>query len=123
MAQLQLGKFESPSPPSPRLEVGCYSTTTRIGKLEFPRFCGDGVRDWLYRCEQFFGVDGTPDDVKVKLVAIHLEGRALQWHQAYVRSLGVEGKIVGWSEYVTAIISRFGDSGYEDPMADLKNLK
>ncbi|PKI53800.1 hypothetical protein CRG98_025806 [Punica granatum] len=104
-------------------DVGHYSATAKIGKLEFPRFSGEGVREWLYRCEQFFEVDMTPDDVKVKLVAIHLEGKALQWHQAYVRSLGVEGKAVIWSEYVTAVVSRFGDSGYEDPMADLKNLR
>ncbi|PKI48777.1 hypothetical protein CRG98_030819 [Punica granatum] len=77
----------------------------------------------LYRCEQFFEVDMTPDDVKMKLVSIHVEGRALQWHQAYVRSLGVERKMVNWNEYVIAVVSRFGDSGYEDPMVDLKNLR
>ncbi|PKI70538.1 hypothetical protein CRG98_009043 [Punica granatum] len=42
--------------------------------------------------------------------------RAPQWHQSYMRSLGVEGKTVSWNEYVAAVVSRFGDSGYEDPM-------
>ncbi|PKI39058.1 hypothetical protein CRG98_040545, partial [Punica granatum] len=51
------------------------------------------------------------------------EGRALQWHQPYVRSLGVEGKTVSWGEYVAGVVARFGDSGYEDPMVDLKNLR
>ncbi|PKH89637.1 hypothetical protein CRG98_049918, partial [Punica granatum] len=123
MQHLQIGESKSVSHQTSGSDVGHYSATARIGKLEFPRFSGEGVREWLYRCEQFFEVDMTPDDVKVKLVAIHLEGRALQWYQAYVRSLGVEGKAVIWSEYVTAVVSRFGDSGYEDPMADLKNLR
>ncbi|PKI69639.1 hypothetical protein CRG98_009994, partial [Punica granatum] len=105
------------------LEVGHYSPISRIGKLDFPQFCGDGVREWLYRCEQFFEVDETLDEVKLKLVVIHLEGRALQWHQSYVRSMGVEGKSVSWNEYVAVVGSRFGDYGYVDPMADFKNLK
>ncbi|PKI34771.1 hypothetical protein CRG98_044838, partial [Punica granatum] len=123
MQHLQVGESKSASHQPSRSAVGHYSLTARIGKLEFPRFCGDGVREWLYRCEQFFEVDETPDNVKLKLVVIHLEGRALQWHQSYVRSLGVEGKSMGWNEYVAAVVSRFGDTGYEDSMTDLKNLK
>ncbi|PKI67810.1 hypothetical protein CRG98_011783, partial [Punica granatum] len=123
MTQLQAGKPEPPSPSSAGLKVGHYSTTSRIGKLEFPRFGGDGVREWLYRCEQFFDVDETPDDIKLKLVVIHLEGRALQWHQSFMRFLGVDGKMVTWGEYVAALVSRFGEMGNDDPMADLKNLK
>ncbi|OIT23482.1 hypothetical protein A4A49_57786, partial [Nicotiana attenuata] len=45
------------------------------------KFDGTGLKDWLYKCEQFFDVDGTPEDSKVKLASCKLEGRALQWHQ------------------------------------------
>ncbi|PKI74761.1 hypothetical protein CRG98_004870 [Punica granatum] len=67
--------------------------------------------------------DETPDDIKLKVVVIHLKGRALQWHQSFKRSLGIDGKTVNWGEYVAALVSRFGEMGYDDLMADLKNLK
>ncbi|GJV37157.1 putative mitochondrial protein [Tanacetum coccineum] len=30
---------------------------TRMTKLEFPKFSGDGVKGWIFRCQQFFKVD------------------------------------------------------------------
>ncbi|PKI45686.1 hypothetical protein CRG98_034002 [Punica granatum] len=123
MQQLQVGESKSTSHLPSGSDVGYYSATTRIGKLEFPRFEREGVKDLLYRCEQFFEVDKTADELKLKLVVIHLEGKALQWHQSYMRSLAAENKEVKWEEYVAAVVARFGETGFEDPMADLKNLR
>nr|CAD1842592.1 unnamed protein product [Ananas comosus var. bracteatus] len=54
---------------------------SRFTKVEFPRFDGMNLKGWVYRCEQFFEIDGTEEGAKVKLATIHLEGKALQWHQ------------------------------------------
>ena len=35
---------------------------SRVIKIEFPRFGGEDVRGWLYKCEQFFRVDNVPDE-------------------------------------------------------------
>lgn len=51
--------------------------SARISKVEFPCFDGKNVRDWLYKCDQFFLLDDTPDSSKVRLASIHLEGLAL----------------------------------------------
>ena len=59
--------------------------STRQSKVDFPHFNGDDLNGWLYRCQQFFEVDGTPEEAKVKLAAINLEGRALQWHQNWTK--------------------------------------
>ncbi|PKI54889.1 hypothetical protein CRG98_024720 [Punica granatum] len=75
--QLQIGESKSTSHLSSGSDVGYYSATARIAKLEFPRFGREGVKDWLYRCEQFFEVDKFDDEFKLKLVVIHLEGKAL----------------------------------------------
>ena len=55
--------------------------STRQTKVDFPKFNGDDLSGWVYKCQQFFEIDGTPQGSKVKLVDINLEGRALQWHQ------------------------------------------
>ncbi|GAU17014.1 hypothetical protein TSUD_37720 [Trifolium subterraneum] len=36
------------------------SYATRISKVDFPRFNGKNIRDWLYKCDQFFLLDATP---------------------------------------------------------------
>nr|GEZ44123.1 Ty3/gypsy retrotransposon protein [Tanacetum cinerariifolium] len=35
---------------------------TRVTKIEFPKFGGDDVKRWMYKCEQFFKVDNVPDE-------------------------------------------------------------
>lgn len=48
----------------------------KISKVEFPKFDGKKVKDWLYKCNQFFLLDETPQDLRVRLASIHLEGLA-----------------------------------------------
>nr|CAD1844221.1 unnamed protein product [Ananas comosus var. bracteatus] len=74
------------------------------------------------RCEQFFGIDGTPEDSKVKIAAIHLEGRALQWHQVFMKARLTRSRPT-WEEYVTALNTWFGSELYDDPMSELKKLR
>ena len=31
-----------------------YSCYTRLARLDFPRFNGDGIKNWLVQCETFF---------------------------------------------------------------------
>nr|GEY05176.1 reverse transcriptase [Tanacetum cinerariifolium] len=48
---------------------GAYSRNNRslrIGKIEFPKFSGDDVEGWVYRCEHFFAMDETPEGMKLK---------------------------------------------------------
>jgi len=60
-----------------------YSCYTRLARLVFHGFNVDGIKNWLVRCETF-SVDNTPEDFKVRLVVVHFEGKALQWHSTYV---------------------------------------
>nr|XP_027126014.1 uncharacterized protein LOC113742375 [Coffea arabica] len=53
---------------------------------------------------------------------MNLEGKALQWHQIFMRSR-LTREIPAWEEYIRELSSRFGDSLYDDPMGELKSLK
>nr|CAD1823577.1 unnamed protein product [Ananas comosus var. bracteatus] len=96
--------------------------SSRFTKVEFPRFNGMDLKGWVYRCEQFFEIDGTEEDAKVKLATIHLESRALQWHQVYMKSRLTHSPPT-WEEYVFAVNTRFGVDLYDDPMAEHKELR
>ncbi|XP_071700601.1 uncharacterized protein [Rutidosis leptorrhynchoides] len=70
-------------------------------------------------CKQFFSVDKIEKEDKVRIASIHMLGKALIWHQNYVK---IHGEDVEWNLYEEAILKRFGTS-IEDPLADLKNLR
>nr|GFA02824.1 hypothetical protein [Tanacetum cinerariifolium] len=48
------------------------------------------VEAWIYRCEQFFTIDETPETMKLRYAVIHLEGDAIQWHQAFMKAHPME---------------------------------
>lgn len=97
-----------------------YQYSTRLTKVEFPKFDGTNLKPWLYKCTQFFELDKIEDPYKVKIAAIHLEGKTLLWHPTYVKRKGEIS--LTWEEYVTDLTIRFGEP-YDDPMAELKALK
>ncbi|KAG8376158.1 hypothetical protein BUALT_Bualt09G0034100 [Buddleja alternifolia] len=95
---------------------------TKCSTIKFPRFNGEDLRDWIFKCEQFFEVDETPSDSKVRLAAVHLEGKALQWHQVFMKSR-LTRELPSWETYVRALNDRFGAQLYEDPMSELMDLR
>ncbi|CAL9223350.1 unnamed protein product, partial [Arabidopsis halleri] len=99
-----------------------YSGMTRIGKMDFPRFDGDRTRDWLFKVEEFFSLDFTPSETKVKLAAIHFDGRASTWHQSLMQTPKGKQYLRDWEAYKLLIIERFEDV-FEDPIAELKQLQ
>ena len=93
---------------------------TQICKVEFPKFDGTLLKDWLYKCEQFFTLDNTPLESKVRLASMHLVGSALQWHLNCMRS---RFQIYSyWPEYILDPTLHFGEA-FSDPLSELVNIK
>lgn len=97
-----------------------HNFASRMTKVEFPRFEGGDLRSWLYKYNQFFQLDDTEDAPKVGLSAIHLEGRALLWHQNYMKKC--QNVLSKWTKYTEEITMRF-DELYDDLMVELKAHK
>ncbi|XP_022030328.1 uncharacterized protein LOC110931233 [Helianthus annuus] len=96
---------------------------TRFCNLEFPKFDGSDVDGWIYRAEHFFMVDETPEDAKMRIAVIHLEGKALQWHQGHLKARGIKIKDIPWDEYKKDVVHRFADSFVENALEDLVSLR
>lgn len=106
-------------------EQGCTSTgrTFRFSRIDFPKFNGDDVVGWIYRCNHFFKVESVLENVKLDLVTIHVEGDALLCHQFFMQMKELQGSMVTWEEYNTDVHGRSGDGLFDDPILELKNLK
>nr|GFA35549.1 hypothetical protein [Tanacetum cinerariifolium] len=98
---------------------GTQPQFTRMTKIEFPKFGGDDVRGWLYKCEQFFEIDHVLDPHKVQPASINLYDTASLWHRQFVKLMG---ESASWNSFKEAIMKRFC-SPYDDPMGDINNLR
>lgn len=94
----------------------------QLTRLEFPKFNGERLHEWVGRCIQFFELDCTPENTKVKIASLHMEDRALQWHQNFMKGR-LSGEFPVWGEYVSALNSKFGSELHYDPMKELKDLR
>nr|GEW19589.1 hypothetical protein [Tanacetum cinerariifolium] len=91
----------------------------RMSKIEILKFHREDVKRWVYRCKQFFKIDGIEEERKVGLASMHLYDQALVWHQQYVKKY--EDR-TPWEMYEGEVVKRFG-AIYKDHIVDLKNLK
>jgi len=67
-------------------------------------------------------VDNIGEDMKVRVASIHLSGKALQWHQSFIKS-GLGAGWPFWNEYKAAVLNRFGANPFDDPLAELMKLR
>ncbi|GKD04533.1 retrotransposon-related protein, partial [Tanacetum coccineum] len=62
---------------------GAQPQFTRMTKIEFPKFEGDVVRGWLYKCEQFFEATGEGQEFVIDAMTLPLGGcdmvLGIQW--------------------------------------------
>ena len=58
---------------------------TKYSKLEYLRFDGNNFKGWLLKFDQFFEADQTRK-MKVRVVMMHLDGKALQLHQRFMKN-------------------------------------
>jgi hypothetical protein len=53
----------------------------RSVRIDFPRFDGNEPAEWLYRVEKYVEFYNTSYRQLLRLVSIHMEGKALMWYQ------------------------------------------
>lgn len=88
-------------------------------KLEFPRFNGKNVLDWIFKAEQFFGYYHTPDPKRLIIATVHLEHEVVPWFQMVTRSQPFQS----WNDFTRALELDFGPSIYDCPRASLFKLQ
>ena len=69
------------------------------------------------KVEQFFEVVNLPKEEKVQTIMIHLDRKAFQWHQRFMRSKGYL-KNIEWAVYMLEMRSKFSDNEYSGPMVN-----
>ena len=100
--------------------AGTGELLTQLSKIEFPKFDGIMLKEWLYKCQQVFALDGTSPKAKVRLASIHPDGKSSQWHHTYMKRRC--NQFSNWPEYLTDISAKF-EKLFGDPIAELVSLQ
>ncbi|XLU46183.1 hypothetical protein S245_040997 [Arachis hypogaea] len=87
-------------------------------KLDFPRFDGRDVLGWIFRAEQFFYYYNTPDEDRITIAAIHMDGDAVSWYQM----MQCANPFHSWPSLARVLESEFGPSPFDCPRATLFKL-
>ncbi|KAG8391711.1 hypothetical protein BUALT_Bualt01G0215600 [Buddleja alternifolia] len=88
--------------------------------MEFPKFEGDGPRNWIIKCNRYFQIVSTfLEEQKVPHASVHMEGRAELWYQSFME--GIE--LPTWSQFTTATLERFDDHNPEVLVGEFNKLQ
>lgn len=82
-------------------------------------FFRENPNGWLFKANHYFQVYQIPSSLMILTVSFYVEGEALVWFQDAEDS----GIFTSWDSFVKALLLRFGDSPYDDPMESMKKLR
>ncbi|KAG7564329.1 hypothetical protein ISN44_As10g010980 [Arabidopsis suecica] len=99
-----------------------YAALNMLEKADFLRFNGDNIEDWLFRIEQFFLIDRTPEELKVGIASIHFNDIAATLHQSIVQSMWWKHVRHDWWNYKLMLQVKYNQH-VEDSIAKLKLLQ
>ena len=101
-----------------RLSHQSSSFQVRNVKLDFPRFDGSDVLQWIFKAEQFFDYYKTPDEQRLLIASVHMDKDVVPWFQMQSRT----NPFHTWIALTRALELEFGPSPYECPRSDLFKL-
>ncbi|KAL0439602.1 UNVERIFIED_CONTAM: Retrovirus-related Pol polyprotein from transposon.6 [Sesamum latifolium] len=68
--------------------------------MEFPCFDGENARSWVRRCIRYFQLIPIPDDQKVPIASVYMQGKAELWYQGYIE----KKEFQSWDELVVNVL-------------------
>ncbi|KHN19402.1 Retrovirus-related Pol polyprotein from transposon opus, partial [Glycine soja] len=87
-------------------------------KHDIPRFDGRDPLGWIFKIQQMFDYQNTPEEERITVASFYLDGAALSWYQWMFSN----GFITSWTGFLQALESRFAPTFYEDPKGALFKL-
>ena len=87
-------------------------------RVKVPRFDGSNVETWIYKISKFFDLHRVDLELRLAVVAFHLEGGPATWYQWMERG----GLLPSWSVFLLELRKRYGTSVYDDPLGRIAKL-
>ncbi|PNX63439.1 pentatricopeptide repeat-containing protein, partial [Trifolium pratense] len=88
-------------------------------KVKLPLFEGDDPVAWITRAEIYFDVQQTPEEMRVKLSRLSMEGPTIHWFNLLMET----EDHLSWEKLKKALIARYGGRRLENPFEELSTLR
>ncbi|RHN51831.1 putative succinate dehydrogenase (quinone) [Medicago truncatula] len=88
-------------------------------KVKLPLFEGDDPVAWITRAEIYFDVQNTPDDMRVKLSRLSMEGPTIHWFNLLMETEDDLSR----EKLKKALIARYDGRRLENPFEELSTLR
>ena len=88
-------------------------------KLELPLFYGENPQEWLRKCNKYFLNYQVPENQKVDVVEMFLEGKADRWFQ----ELKIEKSGISWKEFEELLCKRFCNKICRDIVEEFNKIQ
>ncbi|XP_061376328.1 uncharacterized protein LOC133318356 [Gastrolobium bilobum] len=108
----------SPSHNSHRPETMEHRSLLKGVRMEIPVFNGHDPNNWIFKAELFFTLQMIPEDSKVALAGLKMDGNAASWFQWTFNT----GKARAWCDFTYALRQRFGLPGFTNLKGALSKL-
>ncbi|PNX92555.1 retrotransposon-related protein, partial [Trifolium pratense] len=116
----QLGKQRTSPESETSIGGSSYNESRLAGKkVKLPIFEGDDPVAWITRAEIYFDVQNTPDDMRVKLSRLSMEGATIHWFNLLMET---EDEL-SWKKLKKSLIARYGGRRLENPFEELSTLR
>ncbi|XP_061346531.1 uncharacterized protein LOC133292167 [Gastrolobium bilobum] len=102
----------------PRIDLNDPRSWLKSVRMERPIFNGTDPNGWIFRTELYFGLQQVPENIKVRLAGMKMEGLASPWFQWLFSG----GSIHAWEDLKIAVRQRFGGTAYQDLRGVLSKL-
>ncbi|KAL4289531.1 hypothetical protein GQ457_14G023340 [Hibiscus cannabinus] len=87
-------------------------------KIELQMFDGMNPRGWIKKCQKYFTLLEIPEERKMDLATMHLEGKAETWFDGYI----LQKHRISWHEFAADLCHRFCDRTYADVIEEFNKL-
>lgn len=88
-------------------------------KVKLPLFEGEDPVAWITRAEIYFDVQNTPEEMRVKLSRLSMEGSTIHWFNLLMET----EDDLSWEKLKKALIARYGGRRLENPFEELSTLR
>ncbi|VFQ71383.1 unnamed protein product [Cuscuta campestris] len=112
--------FEGPHPrwETPDGFVGSVNSITKL-KLDMPKCAGTDPLGWLFKVHEYFVFYAVPEESRLSVVCLMLEGQALDWFRWRQRN----NLLPSWTEFVTSFKLRFDPLNFVDYFGLLSKVR
>ncbi|PNX95443.1 retrotransposon-related protein [Trifolium pratense] len=90
-----------------------------VKKVELPSFDGEDPVGWIKRAETYFEVQGTTEEVKVRLAKLSMEGTTIHWFTLWKETEDELSRL----KLKQALIEGYGGRQCDNPFEELKDLQ